>query len=354
MLYSIAGTIGRVSIVTEDILPANTNQAVAIIRPNLEKISLQYLRYALINPELKKLLLSKVVHAVQANLSLTEIGNCPIPIPKSEEQQSMAKILSDLDSKIELNQQMNKTLESIGQAIFKRWFVDFEFPNEEGKPYKSSGGEMVDSELGPIPLNWEIKELGELSEIAKKTINPQELPNTDFQHYSIPAYDESESPVLSSGHEIKSIKSLVDNESVLVSKLNPEINRIWLPFVRGNDKAICSTEFIVYKPKKGISRIFIYHIVKTNKFLDFFSSLVTGSTGSRQRVPPKDTLKYKLTIPRDKTIVKYFCEITSPLLIRGALNLDQRSVLAQIRNFLLPRLMSGRIRVPLSKDHMEA
>ena len=82
-----------------------------------------------------------------------------LPIPSQTEQKAIAKILSDLDSKIELNQKMNKTLESIAHAIFKHWFIYFEFPNEEGKPYKSSGGEMVDSELGKVPKKWTIKTL---------------------------------------------------------------------------------------------------------------------------------------------------------------------------------------------------
>jgi len=86
-------------------------------------------------------------------------------------------------------------------------------------------------------------------------MTPQQSPNTIFQHYSIPAYDENESPVLNIGDEIKSMKYLVDNKSVLVSKLNPETNRIWLPCVNESDKAICSTEFIVYKPKKRIKSI---------------------------------------------------------------------------------------------------
>ena len=145
VLYSIAGTIGRVSIVTKDMLPANTNQALAIIRPNIDKIDIQYLRYALINPELTNYLLSKVVQAVQANLSLTELGNCPIPVPNKYEQKEIAKILYNIDAKIAKNKQINENVEAVGKAVFKRWFVDFEFPNQEGKPYKSTGGKMVDS-----------------------------------------------------------------------------------------------------------------------------------------------------------------------------------------------------------------
>ena len=86
------------------------------------------------------------------------IENSFAPFPKKEEQKLIAKILSDLDSKIELLQKQNKTLEAIGQAIFKHWFVDFEFPNEDGRPYKSSGGEMVfNAELQrEIPKGWEV------------------------------------------------------------------------------------------------------------------------------------------------------------------------------------------------------
>ena len=94
------------------------------------------------------------------------IANYSISCPRENEQKAIAKILSDLDSKIELNQKMNKTLEAIAQAIFKRWFIDFEFPNEEEKPYKSSGGEMVDSELGEIPKGWGIRKLGDLGKIV--------------------------------------------------------------------------------------------------------------------------------------------------------------------------------------------
>ncbi|MGI6483073.1 MAG: restriction endonuclease subunit S [Methanobacterium sp.] len=80
-----------------------------------------------------------------------------VPLPPMKEQIKIASILSVLDDKIELNHRMNQTLEAIGQAIFRHWFVHFEFPNSEGQPYKSSGGEMVDSELGEIPKGWEIK-----------------------------------------------------------------------------------------------------------------------------------------------------------------------------------------------------
>ena len=89
------------------------------------------------------------------------IMNYEFKLPSLKEQKRIADILTALDDKIELNNQMNQTLEEIENLLYKRWFVDFEFPDDKGKPYKSSGGEMVDSELGMIPKGWEVKELEE-------------------------------------------------------------------------------------------------------------------------------------------------------------------------------------------------
>lgn len=104
--------------------------------------------------------------STRAYLGITAQQKLPIVIPSISEQNKISDILSSLDKKIELNNEMNKTLEEMAQALFKRWFVDFEFPNEEGKPYKSSGGEMIESEFGIIPKDWRILKLDEISDIT--------------------------------------------------------------------------------------------------------------------------------------------------------------------------------------------
>ena len=107
------------------------------------------------------------------------IMNYEFKLPSLEEQKRIADILTALDDKIELNNQMNQTLEEIASLLYKRWFVDFEFPDDKGNPYKSSGGEMVESELGMIPKEWEVKELGEISEkiITGKTPSTKDSKN---------------------------------------------------------------------------------------------------------------------------------------------------------------------------------
>jgi type I restriction enzyme S subunit len=105
------------------------------------------------------------------------LKNIEIDLPSLEEQKRIADILTALDDKIELNNQMNQTLEEIASLFYKRWFVDFEFPDDKGKPYKSSGGEMVDSELGMIPKGWEVKNLTEIAKfvngLAMQKFRPQ-------------------------------------------------------------------------------------------------------------------------------------------------------------------------------------
>ncbi len=98
------------------------------------------------------------------HVTIGDLKNIIVKLPELEEQKAIAHILSTLDDKIEVNNQINKTLENMAQTIFKQWFVDFEFPNEDGEPYKSSGGEMFESELGMIPKGWEVVLLEEVAE----------------------------------------------------------------------------------------------------------------------------------------------------------------------------------------------
>ena len=124
----------------------------------------------------QKLISQKMLHQINEiaesrsgtfpQITFDAIKNIELNLPSLEEQKRIADILTALDDKIELNNQMNQTLEEIASLLYKRWFVDFEFPDDKGNPYKSSGGEMVDSELGMIPKGWEVKELGEVLEIS--------------------------------------------------------------------------------------------------------------------------------------------------------------------------------------------
>lgn len=276
------------------------------------------------------------------------IESSTIKLPSIEEQKSIANVLSTLDDKIEVNNKINQKLEEMQQTIFKQWFIDFDFPNEEGKPYKSSGGEMIESELGMIPKGWEVIRLEDIAEIKTTSVKPQNSENTLYEHYSIPAYDNNKYPVFEEGKYIKSNKYKVYKNSILISKLNPDTKRVWKPIVL-TDNAICSTEFINYVPRDIIFESLIYSIIDSKEFTDYLCQHVTGSTGSRQRANPKSSYNYQIAIAKDNDKMKLFSSTINCINLRIRNNRIEVNKLIKLRDTLLPKLMSGEIRVLIDK-----
>ena len=151
----------------------------SVVTPNKNKINSRYLFYLLTNNEVINIFqkLAEGCVSTYPTLSLRDLLDFEFKLPSLEEQKRIADILTALDDKIELNNQMNQTLEEIASLLYKRWFVDFEFPDDKGNPYKSSDGEMVDSELGMIPKGWEVKSLTEVAKfvngLAMQKFRPQ-------------------------------------------------------------------------------------------------------------------------------------------------------------------------------------
>ncbi|RCV65962.1 type I restriction enzyme, S subunit [Methanophagales archaeon] len=166
------GTVGKLALLSE---PMSFNQTCYGLKAkeNMDSLFLYYILKNSINR-----IKSISYRTVFSTITVRTFDEIKLAYPSLNEQHHIAKILSDLDTKIELLQKQNKTLEAVGQAIFKHWFVDSEFPNEEGKPYKSAGGEMVDSELGEIPKGWEVKTIGDVATVKGGT-----TPSTKKQEY---------------------------------------------------------------------------------------------------------------------------------------------------------------------------
>ncbi|WP_334103357.1 restriction endonuclease subunit S [Mesotoga prima] len=138
-------------------------QRVIVLRGKSNLLDNTYLRYVLKSPSVMDEILSKATGTTVLGIKQSELKKVKIPLPSLSEQKLIGKMLFDLDERVDLNLKINNTLEEIARAIFKRWFIDFEFPNENGEPFKSSGGEMIDSPLGPIPKGWRV---GNISDIA--------------------------------------------------------------------------------------------------------------------------------------------------------------------------------------------
>ncbi|MEX0804043.1 MAG: GIY-YIG nuclease family protein [Candidatus Binatia bacterium] len=200
------------------------------------------------------------------------------------------------------------------------------------------------SELGEIPAGWEVGKVGELASLSRNGINPGDFPAETFEHFSIPAFDEGQTPKPELGGAIKSNKYLITPNAVLLSKLNPRIPRLWLPVVRNNPRAVCSTEFLVVSPRAEASREFIYGFLSSEMFADVFETLVTGTSGSHQRVKPEGLLSMNVVIP-GKSVIHHFSKVVQPLLARMDRAREESQTLAALRDALLPKLMSGELRI---------
>lgn len=274
-------------------------------------------------------------------------------IPNIKEQKAIANILSTLDEKIETNNKINEKLEEMAQALFKHWFVDFEFPNENGKPYKSSGGEMVDSELGMIPKGWEIKELNDVTEKANTGADA-------IKRAPIVDYDTGIKCVrvgdLSRGRTYKDWGyceitekdykkfALQKNDIIISRTANIGLNI----FVFEDMRAVFNNGLIRLKIKKSYEPLFIFALINSKAYFDYIFR-INGETSTRPNMKIGYLLKYKFALPPNG-IINSFVDVIKNIYAKVNLNNEENSRLIDIRDTLLPKLMSGEIRVPLDDE----
>lgn len=289
---------------------------------------------------------NSVSGSIQDNINIEYLKSLDFKIPEKSYQDKIVSILSGLDEKIELNLKICSELEAMVKTIYDYWFVQFDFPDENGKPYRTSGGEMVWNEQlkREIPKGWEAIEYSELVDIENSSINPSSFGETVMEHYSIPAFDEDCMPAFDTADTIQSGKYRVLKETFLVSKLNPQFRRIWNPYCL-TDNAICSTEFMVYKPKDITLRPICYAIANSDGFYNHMVSKAISSTGSRKRIQPDVSIKYSLAFPLDRFVVDRFCSHYSPIMEKIKKTKLENYELKKLRDWLLPMLMNGQARV---------
>lgn len=264
-----------------------------------------------------------VTGSAQPKLSQTNLNAVTLFLPPISIQKKIVEYLHMLDKKIAVNQQINDNLQQQAQAIYHERY------------------ECIFSDA--LPSGWRIVTLGEVATISNKTFNPLKEPETTLEHYSIPAFDEARFPIFEPSTSIKSNKFIIDASCFMISKLNPTTKRVWRPYCL-TENAVCSTEFIVYKAKDEAITDYLYSVIDSSSFSGFMCSHVTGSTGSRQRTTPSDTLSYKLILPSEDELVE-FQSLVSPMYAQMRINAIENDKLKRLRDSLLPKLMSGEIDV---------
>ncbi len=345
VLLTHRATVGRMAFVPEDGPQFVTNPGVTVYRVlNDEIFDNRYLYYFMLSSHFQDQLAARTGdNSTFPYVALTQQRKLLVPCPPLPEQRRIAAVLGALDDKIELNRKMNRTLEEMVQALFKSWFIDF-----DGVPPE----DLVASDLGPIPRRWQVGNVRRLAKLELESIKPADSPGTEWEHYSIPAFDDGANPAADHGDSIKSSKYVVPPDAVLVSKLNPQIRRVWMPDVRRADRAICSTEFMPFRPAKA-GRAFVYGLFCSEGMQAEICRRATGSTGSRQRVKPREVEAITVVEPSAEALNRF--ELAArPLHEKRLLNRAQSRTLAELRNTLLPKLISGEIRVPEAEEAAES
>ena len=340
------GTLGKVYFILDDFWPLNTTLYVRDFKENDPRFISYLLRGLDFSGHSDK--------AAVPGLNRNHMHEEPVRIPTDVgEQRSIAHILGTLDDKIELNHRMNETFEAMARALFKSWFVDFD-PVRAKMEGRDTGwpsaiadlfpDRLVDSEMGEVPEGWEVFRLDDLTHHHTRSTPPFRSPELEYEHFSIPAYDAGQHPAVEAGAAIRSNKTVVPDDAVLLSKLNPRIARVWVPPDSMGRPQVCSTEFLAFTPKPPANRSLLFALFADQHFRALLKSMVTGTSKSHQRVPPR-ALKSHDVLAGSPRLFASFGQATSGLLARILTNRSEAATLAALRDTLLPKLISGEIRL---------
>ena len=336
VMVSCLATVGKAGITVKD---SFTNQQINSLICNKNKVIPLWVYYFFKN-NISYLESLGGGGSVYTNISKSKFENSLIYTPKIEEQEKIVKILSSLDEKIELNQNMNKTIEAIAQVIFKCWFIDFEFPNENGEPYKSSGGEMVDSELGLIPKRWNVRSLNQIANFLNGLAMQKYRPLNDENYLSVLKIKELKVGKTSKNSDKCSMnidpKYIVDDGDVVFSWSGSLEVKLWC------DGKVGLNQHLFKVTSANYPKWFYYYWIKHH--IEDFRRIAEGKTTTMGHIKREHLSKAKVFDPGKKFFEK-FDKVVNGLIELYINNEKEIKYLSQLRDILLPKLMSGEIRV---------
>lgn len=346
LVYSREGTyFGIAAEVPENELVC-LGQRMVLIRPKQNLIHHSFLRWWLNSPVIAGHIRGFYDGSVAERLNLPVIRTLPVALPPLPKQKAIAAVLGSLDDKIELLREQNETLEALAQTLFKRWFIDFNFPDENGNPYKDSGGNMIASELGEIPEGWEVAKLKNFGAIVcGKTPSKAkaEYFGVDVPFIKIPDMHGNTfinvcSEYLSHAGADSQRKKTVPANSILVSC----IATVGLVSMTIRDSQT-NQQINAIVPNRKIVTEYLYLRIKT--LYDFLQNLGAGGSATLN-INTSSFSEVEVVSPSQCQLEK-FHSLTGKLFTKIKTNSEQIETLTQLRDTLLPKLLKGEIRVPI-------
>lgn len=330
VLYTVTGSYGIPVYISKE-KEFVFQRHIAILRPDTTVIDGKYLYYCLKSPTMKKLVDKLVTGAVQKTLGLEMIRNIEIPVPSLETQRKLIGLLDKLDDKIKNNNSICADLEAMAKQLYDYWFIQFDYPDENGKPYKSSGGKMVRNEAlkREIPEGWNVAEIGSVIDESPKSAVQVNGANMSGIF-----------PFFTSGEQI------LCHDTAFVDGFNCFLNTGGNPDIKGYfGEAAYSTDTWCISAREYSIWLYLY----INRILPNFEQLFF--TGSGLKHLQKDAFKkHQVVIPSIECVRK-FNTYAENLYIKKAECFLENEQLTQLRDFLLPMLMNGQVKIKEKEDN---
>jgi type I restriction enzyme S subunit len=295
--------------------------------------------------------------SAQPSLNRNFVHPVPVDVPPLAEQRAIAHILGTLDEKIELNRRMNETLEAMARALFKSWFVDFDpvrakaEGRDPGLPKPLADlfpARLVDSELGEIPEGWEVAPLPEVVDVNPTRALRKGVAAPYLDMANMPTHGHSADEVVDRTFE-SGMRFI--NGDTLVARITPCLENgktAFVDFLQDGQVGWGSTEYIVLRPKSHLPEEYAYCLARSAEFRDFAIQSMTGTSG-RQRVPAESLAHFRVAVP-SRPIADAFSRAVKPRFARASSAVRESRTLAALRDALLPKLISGDLRVKTAAD----
>lgn len=341
LLISINGTLGSMAFYNNEKVMLGKSSAYLNFKSSINKFYYYYFQLS----NIQKYFYDVATGSTIKNLSLKSLQDFEVPVPEKKEWEGIASVLSALDDKIELNNRINAELEAMAKTMYDYWFVQFDFPDANGKPYKSSGGKMVYNDVlkREVPEGWEVKKL---SDVLQTSLGG--TPSTKVEEYWngninwLNSGEIANFPIVDS--ELKITKAAIKNSatellpkgSVLLS-----ITRHLRPTILAIDA--CANQSVVgIKEQEDIKHYFIYPYLKNE--IPRLMSLRTGAQQPHINKEIVDNSPIIVPNPATSILKKYNSKVES--CYKAIFNNSfQNQQLSQLRDWLLPMLMNGQVSV---------
>jgi type I restriction enzyme S subunit len=357
LLFSIAGAyLGKIGIVQNTDVPANTNQAVGIVRLKKELVDIDYVYYFFSQTHINSYINKLSSQSSQPNLNLDLLGKLEFELLDIATQKQIAAVLSSLDSKIELNNRINAELEAMAKTLYDYWFVQFEFPAEAsakvgnksiaGKSYKTSGGKMVWNEelKREVPEGWRAKVLSDFCNKIGDGIHgtPEYVDSSDYSFINgnnlkngFIEIDADTKNVTAKEYE----KYFIDlNDGTILLSINGTLGNL---AVYTGEKVMLGKS-AAYINCEGKKRPFCYQYLRLEHIQKKIWNIATGSTIKNLSL---ESIKNLLVpFPGDDLVERYY-ELAKPLDDKRENIFKENQKLSELRDWLLPMLMNGQVRV---------